>query len=404
MNFYSQVSQAFQSAYLWVRGRFSRPVVELVPIVEAPKQIIPMVESIPKKRKTKQERPNVQTLAGVLENIESTFETFSIPALPATWLTKQEIAAIRKLGVYVPDDLRIEGSGFAKLDPESLFPAMASAALIPKSRDTDEKFAEPRFAFAIREPKLPPKVAKVEGIPYRFGYAYELGRGKSKRKIHWVWAYIVIRPDGYLVAPPELRSITRNVIHRKSGGAEIRTIHQSQWVKPAMMQLLSESDLKDTGRINEVEQYTLDAFKALMNWWMTREQRWSVSVSKDDKRVVFSVDPSQTAGYFADRQKVVAVDGKAKRIIHHVDAHTRVNGQFVKEHIRGLREFTWHGAKCIVTAPKFNGILATNCPVPPEYYDEDEKGRDLIGIDNLSDQLAAFEDGKIKTIKERVNA
>lgn len=396
-----QISAAFGSAYKWVYSIFRKPARRVEIVEPTPMAYIEPVKPTPKpKRKTKQERPNVQTLAGLLENIDSTFETFSIPTLPATWLTKQEIAAIRKLGVYVPDEMKIENGGFARLDPESLFPAMASAALIPKSRDTDEKYAEPRFAFAIREPKLPPKVARVEGIPYRFGYAYELGRGKSKPKVHWVWSFIVIRPDGYLVAPPELRSVPSRVVHRKGGGAEVRTIHQSQWVKPAMMQMLSESDLKDTGRINEVERYTLDTFKALLTWWMTREQRWSVSVSKDDKRVVFSVDTKHTAGYFADRQKVVAVDGKAKRIIHHVDAHTRANGQFVKEHIRGLREFVWHGAKCIVTAPKFNGVLATNCPVPPQYYDEGESGRNLIGIDDLSDQLAAFEDGKINTISE----
>ena len=121
-----------------------------------------------------------------------------------------------------------------------------------------------------------------------------------------------------------------------------------------------------------------NSFRACFNWWINRQERWSVAVKKGGDRVTFSVDKSLTKKYFADRDKTVkTVNGQTKKIIHYVRGHDRnQNGKItkVKEHIRGLNSFIWKSYNCLVTAPEFQTLPTAQFDVAPEEKEEWERG------------------------------
>lgn len=107
---------------------------------------------------------------------------------------------------------------------------------------------------------------------------------------------------------------------------------------------------------------------------------------------MFSIAPEHTSAYFADRDTVVSVDGKPKKIIHFVRSHVRVNGSEVKAHVRGLREFDWKGYHCAVTAPNLNGAIYTGAALTPVEIDEDDPTEGYLSTLELADLLATMED------------
>lgn len=141
-----------------------------------------------------------------------------------------------------------------------------------------------------------------------------------------------------------------------------------------------------------------DTFVQVFNWWTKRPERWSVSVNRAGQRVTFSIDKELTKAYFVDRDKSIkARDGRAKKIIHFVQQHTRSNGSTVREHVRGLREFDWNDFHCIVTAPKLNGELYSVSLDVPTVEEEDMSSAELsesYSVSKVGHHVAQAEDGK----------
>ena len=99
-----------------------------------------------------------------------------------------------------------------------------------------------------------------------------------------------------------------------------------------------------------------------------------------------------TSAYFADRDTVVNVDGKPRKIIHFVREHQRAGGAVVKAHVRGLREFDWKGYHCVVTAPMLKGNLFTQMPIAPIEVDGEIDGDDFVATDAMAEMMAELED------------
>ena len=344
------------------------------------------------RRKTKTQEPaDVSTFSELLDHIDGSFETMCIPPIKGNWLPRSEIRALHKLGVYVPTPWQLEMVDHPSLPSGMALPSIASAAMIPKRLDEKGK-VHPRFAFAIREPRLPPSVEQFRGKVYRFGYAVALphkqGDLTSAPHSFWIWAWIVVREDGSIVAPSELRPVVHQIHHRRVMSAyrgNRSTYTSRSWHRPTMMH---GDDMRPD---DEMENYLLNVFRQLMLWWVSRDQRWSVGVRKGGNRITFSIDPEHTAAYFADRNKTIAVDGRSKKIIHFVKEHTRSNGSVVRAHIRGEREFVWRDAKCAVTAPNLYGRITTVptfAPVDPR----DVGTVDVLTSEEMAVMLADVED------------
>jgi len=333
----------------------------------------------------------------LLEGLDDSFYTMQVPPITGSWLAKKDLSAIKKMGIYVPTPLTVEVHEHPTIDADVPRAAISSAYFVPKKQDTKDKLY-PRFAFCIKGAKLPEGVEATRGTPYQFGQCFEMTHtenGKDmKPRTFWAWCWMVITPDGEIRIPHELRRVSAPMQHRHAmpgfkgqRGSRQSTAYLRRWCLPTMA---VADELQ--GMQSEFETTLRCTFRQLLLWSKRRENQWSVGVRKDGHRVTFSIAPEHTSAYFADRDTVVSVEGKPKKIIHFVREHQRVNGSTVKAHVRGLREFDWKGYHCTVTAPKLNGAIFTAADLSPTIVDGDEDPDDFVTTEQMAAQMAAHED------------
>ena len=354
------------------------------------------VRTAKRKHGATQVQPDTETFAGLLEGLEDSFYTMMVPPISGSWLTKKEVNSIKKMGVYVPDTLELDIADSPTIPKAHGFPAIASSYFVPRKMDEDDKLFQ-RFVYAIKGAKLPENVEMTKGVPYQFGACYEMKHeenGKDmKPKMFWAWCWMVIKADGSIVIPHEMRQMSVQIRHKnaQSGykgqrGSRQSTAHIKHWCVPTMA-------IAETGREQSAhENYLKCAFRQLLKFWAGRSDKWSVGVRKDGHRVTFSIAQEHTSAYFADRETVVNVEGKPKKIVHFVREHVRVTGAVVKAHIRGLREFDWKGYHCVVTAPLFKGVMATTLDIEPILLETDDTSGEFISTQELAVRLADIED------------
>ena len=351
-----------------------------------------------KQRSRTQAIPDTATFSALLEGLEDTFHTMRVPDIKGSWLTKREVTSIKKMGVYVPSDLAIENYDHPTLPVGTNLPAIATAFLVPRKEDTEDKYY-PRFIFALKGAALPPGVEPVRGTPFQYGMCFEAARTEAGKpappRVFWMYCWLVVKPDGEIVIPHEHRQFPTKITHRHSKrnkGCKTATVHNRRWTVPSMA--AAETGIDQAGHV----QFLRLAFRQLIVWWAARSTQWSVGVRKDGNRATFSIAPEHTAAYFADRNTVVNANGKPKKIIHFVRPHTRSTGASVKAHVRGVREFDWKGYHCAVTAPKLNGAIFTQCELAPVLLEKEELNEDFMETVEFAIKLADAEDGKGLTI------
>lgn len=315
-----------------------------------------------KRRRARKPSTGSTSLADLLDHLDQTFVTMKMPRDTASWLDKDSVKALKRLGVYVPHpwEIRWDNIDDIRVDPAREFPALISISFSGKDAtkmNEDRDMVYPTTTFAIKHAKLPYHVTQAPGIAYAFGYSFPLNRIKS----FWVHCFLVVdEQTGAITVCDELSSESVSLPVRRGKRYANRPSHyiRRQWVKPSIL----TSDEYGTFQQRKIGLKNL--FRAMLDWWRDRDTRWSVGIRKGGDRVVFSVEPSDTKTYFADRDKSVkAADGRAKKIIHYVRGHRRITrgkSTMVKEHIRGLREFDWNDHHCIITAPTFHRTTLTS--------------------------------------------
>lgn len=144
-------------------------------------------------------------------------------------------------------------------------------------------------------------------------------------------------------------------------------------------------------------------FAGCLKLWHRRDRYYQVSTRKRRSRVTFCVEPGDHVRFFRDRDRTaIARDGKRKRIVHHVQEHVRSNGQTVKAHLRGIRQFRWHDYNVAVTVPEFH-VATHGFDVEPTARPDDENSMSLRGaIERLAtvEEKTEYRHGRI-TDKER---
>ena len=345
-----------------------------------------------KKTRKTQTAVDASTLKELLEGLDDSFFTMQVPTLTGSWLTKKEVSAIKKMGVFVPKVFELEIPKAPSIPNGTPLASIATSLFLRRKDDTKDRIT-PRFAFCIKQPRLPENVEVTRGTAYKFGQCYEIRHNERvadmSPRIFWMWCWIVVRPDGEIYIPHELRDVSSSVIHRrKQSNGRRSTVHTRQWAVPS---LATNPDTNNS--IEENKRLLACSFRQLLMWWGARQEQWSVGVRKDGHRVTFSVPKEQTSAYFADRDAVVNLDGKPRKIIHFVREHSRSNGSTVKAHVRGLSEFDWHGYRCSVTAPNFNGGIYTSIPLAPVEADELPDAGFLETVE-MAEHLADLEDAR----------
>lgn len=328
----------------------------------------------PKRKYNKQKSKDFSEL---LDNLEITFNSVKLPTLSGSWLNKDSIIGLKKIGVHVPNPWEVKftkNSSEIALDASKPLPAIMCIS-IPSENEEGKHY--PKIMYAIRQKRLPWNVAFKPGSPYIYGAAYEF-----HGELLWIHMYLTVnKKTGQIITCEELRQID-NVI--KGNG---KTIYYStkRWAPPAYLE-------NDEHSVKDMENTCLNLFRAMHEWWIGRDERWNVVVKKNGDRVTFGINDKDTPYYFRNREKVVSEDGVTKRIVHYVKEHSRIrNGKetIIKEHIRGLKEFTWSGYQCSVISPRLETKTAASFTEPGE---EETQSENVVYLSKVGKMLADFEE------------
>jgi hypothetical protein len=287
----------------------------------------------------KHNKDKAETFSDLLDNLEHTFNLVKLPTMKESWLEKDSIVGLKKLGIHVPNpwnsDLDQENT---KVDLTMPLPAiMCISTAMASTVNTKNNFYL-KMCFAVKIKKLPWHVAHSSGTPYQYGVAFDLNG-----KLFWVHMYMTVsRSTGEIFFCDEL-NLTKHRIDRS------KSFTTKAWSGPKYFED-GERSAEELKKINK------NLFIAMHKWWVERETRWNVIVKKNGERITFGVDNKQTPYYFKDRDKSIKTEsGQTKKIVHYVKQHERKVSDkttVVMEHIRGLQEFSWSGYQCKVVSPK----------------------------------------------------
>ena len=336
-----------------------------------------------------------QNFSELLDHLEHTFDAVKLPTFDASWLNKDSIIGLKKLGAHVPNPWLVEWHKEGDMvDVSKPLPAIMCISSASKHAVNSEDNFYPKIIFAIKQKKLPWNVAYQSGAPYQFGMAFDL-----EGKLFWVHMFITVnRKTGEIKFCDELR-VHRHLVPVKS---HIERRINGPYKKYCTKSWMPAEFLEDDRRtIEECREMVRNLFIAMHQWWSGRDSRWNVVVKKNGERVTFGVDNDKTPYYFKDRDKTIRTPtGQAKKIVHYVKEHERKYANkttVIKEHIRGLQEFDWTGYQCKVVSPKLDS-KTTATFIDPSVSDEEEKVENIVYLSKVGKLLA---DAEEKSSKEK---
>ena len=366
-----------------------------------PEVLEPIEEKVEEKKQRKKYTSHKEeraTFSELLDGIESTFESYRFPTLDSSWLDRDSIIGLRKLGSHVPSHwnnlFEADQVTEDKIRCQNLnkLPALMCVSIGYKLNSKEENGLPARFVFAIKHKKLPWNVGYKQGTPYLFGTAHE-----KDGKLHWIYMWITVnRHSGQVEVCPELGPSfsyipSKNSASKRSDGV-VRKVMRMQWMPPNFLSGLVNKNIDQARRDHKL------LFVTILDWWVKREEQWNVIVKHNGERLTFSVPNDQTKFYFKDRERVVNENGNSKKIVHYVKEHGRLYGEkvtVIKEHIKGLRQFNWKGYNIQVVSPKLQANTSAAFTPGGEEIEEMEKGN-VVYLSKLGKMLADAEEMRFK--------
>jgi len=351
--------------------------------------VAPEEEPEPRKPR-KYNKEKRQDFSELLDKLEHTFNNVKLPTMDGSWIAKDSVVGLKKLGVHVPNPLLMYWDNEKRLvDVTKPLPAIMCISQSSEHTVNTQKRFYAKFIFAIKMNKLPWHVTKQTGVPYQFGMSFDMDG-----KLLWVNMYITVnRKTGVISFCDELKTRPHTVPAKSSNSrkanGKVTVFYTKSW-GPAEY-------LEDEERsIQECKVIAQNYFVAMHDWWSERDTRWNVVVKKNGERVTFGVNNDQTPYYFKDRDKTIRTPtGQAKKIVHYVKEHERKYGDkitVVKEHIRGLQEFEWAGYQCNVISPKLQAKTAASFTLPSEDVEVDDDTSNIVYLSKVGKALADSEE------------
>jgi len=352
-------------------------------------EVVPEEKPEPRKPR-KYNKEKRQDFSELLDKLEHTFNNVKLPTMDGSWIAKDSVVGLKKLGVHVPNPLLMYWDNEKRLvDVTKPLPAIMCISQSSEHTVNTQKRFYAKFIFAIKMNKLPWHVTKQTGVPYQFGMSFDMDG-----KLLWVNMYITVnRKTGVISFCDELKTRPHTVPAKSSNSrkanGKVTVFYTKSW-GPAEY-------LEDEERsIQECKVIAQNYFVAMHDWWSERDTRWNVVVKKNGERVTFGVNNDQTPYYFKDRDKTIRTPtGQAKKIVHYVKEHERKYGDkitVVKEHIRGLQEFEWAGYQCNVISPKLQAKTAASFTLPSEDVEVDDDTSNIVYLSKVGKALADSEE------------
>lgn len=348
-------------------------------------------------RKTRRKIERAWHMMDLLDTLDESHGRFKLKYSPYSWVGKSHWRGLRALGAYVlssddmilPDpadpDLFTIPEGWSDQTIPSCMHVGVRA--LPEMKDEDgQKWHSCRAIWAMREPdtqKPPWRVEKTPGVLYVVGFVFELA-GKEFS----LAGYVSLNFKTKTLHVPRL--LEHKKIKLKNGATYCR----KEWGIPHDYGECAYKLRKEAfdGPEDAATRVLLSAFRACWEAWQRRDDYYQVSTRRRKSRVTFCISPGEQKFFFKDRDKtVLAADGKRKRIVHYVREHVRVNGQSVKEHLRGVRQFHWHGYDVAVIVPVFH-IVTHDFDLPGVAEEDQVPGQKYASLRKVMDKMAKLED------------
>jgi hypothetical protein len=301
-----------------------------------------------------------RTLGTLLSNIEDVFKSNTLPYDKLSWIDRDHVTALKRLGTYVPyrEEFDLSETFAEVFKAEGKLPSLFALSYGFSKHDSDEEdLCHPSHFVGYRLKTTPAYIDYCPGQLFGFGMSIRLAGkdGKGKKSLAWFGGFITVKPDGTLYIHSQRRPHYHAVSQRGKRSDGYTTM---SWGDQPFVQFFGDDKHTAEERVELVRTF----FAHALHDWIMRKESWSVNVHKDNSKITFSVPKEETASYFKDRLKVTTESGATKRILHYVNEHDRTrNGHTttVKAHIRGLDRFDWKGYDCRITAPSFNGVLTS---------------------------------------------
>lgn len=146
---------------------------------------------------------------------------------------------------------------------------------------------------------------------------------------------------------------------------------------------------KDHGE--DCQHFLTELFKtSIVRSEQSRYSMTRVTATKGDIAAVFGVNIHRTAYFFQDRDVTLTEHGERKRIFHFVRPHVRSNGEEVRAHFRGLREFSWAGYEIRITVPGRDHVDIADVNFGAEDAYWEEEGVKYVSMSQLGKDLKAL--------------
>lgn len=357
--------------------------------VKSTPEVVPEEKPEPRKPR-KYNKEKRQDFSSLLDQLEHTFNIVKLPTMTASWLAKDSIIGLKKLGAHVPNPFLMTWDDQKRfIDVTKPLPALMCISISSVDTINTSKKFYAKFVFAIKLKKLPWCVSKETGVPYQFGMSFDVDG-----KLFWVNMYITVnRKTGAITFCDELKTTAHTIPAKSSNSRKANgkstVFYTKSW---ATAEYLEDGERS----VDECKIIAQNYFVAMHEWWSERDNRWNVVVKKNGERVTFGVNNDQTPYYFKDRDKTIKTPtGQAKKIVHYVKEHERKYGEkitVVKEHIRGLQEFEWAGYQCNVISPKLQAKTAAGFTAPSIDDEGDEDTGNVVYLSKLGKVLADSEE------------
>ena len=355
----------------------------------------------PVKRRKKYKKGRTKTIKQTLENLDQNFKELSRATSKYSWDATVNIKGLKKLGAFVPP----AGIGMGDvLKSEVCVPEKFPGIMFVATNNfwpDDEDLTAPTFFYAFKYKTIPYYVEPTKDVVYKIGISIPASKNTTtKSKNFWMYYFIAVSSEGEVRT---LRWVNQQLVKvpaiKGRPSERVTSYTRKSWAHPNLFPPDERID-KHTELLHS------GIFCACFNFWTQRDQMWTVQTKKNDLRMTFCVDTKDTKHYFRDREYVTTLNGHRKKIIHFVEAHTRVTPagkSIVREHIRGERKFLWNSYQCNVKAPKFNNTMSMVDFDVPVYEDADgplEVGTmDAVGLANELTPLFDSEQDNIYSTK-----
>lgn len=349
---------------------------------------------VPKKTfiEKKKRKNHKKTLVDLLENIEFAFDSIKMPTKWAWSHTHPDtVIGLRKIGPHIRSTYSAE-----KWEPQTKLKTLngkwASMMFVAyKNYDRDDGYLSAAFSYAVLCKKPPYYVSNPLHLTiYECGGAW---RDKDEKRIMWANWYVGVNKKTGDVSV--LKYLQDQKVNLTKGKSRHKQYTKRIWTEPPMAYAESPSNPKGYKDLDWLKTVFVDCFES----WQLMENTWKVSVKKDNQRVTWAIDQSETKTFFKDREAVVDQGtGKKKKIIHFVSQHERITADgkksTVREHIRGINKFDWRGYAVNVIAPKFQINIQEFDALPKE--DDAPLTNEDIAFSLLGKKLADIEDSTVR--------